>query len=272
MIIVKDLVKSYKGHSVLDGISMGQARGEKVVLIGPSGCGKTTLLRCLNQLEVFDSGKISVAGVTLDAAADHHSKAWKQSRHELRMRIGMVFQSFNLFPHMTALENITLAPVRVKGLHAAEAKRLGMDFLEKVGLGGKAGFYPSQLSGGQQQRVAIARALAMKPEVMLFDEPTSALDPEVKEDVLGVMRKLAREGMTMLVITHEISFARDIADRIIFMEAGRVVESGPARELCSHPKEPRTIEFLSKLLPRSPRAKAAAPAPDNQLSLEDLWG
>jgi len=271
MIIVKNLVKSYKGHKVLDGISMGQARGEKVVLIGPSGCGKTTLLRCLNQLEVFDSGKISVAGVTLDAAADHSSKAWKASRHELRMRVGMVFQSFNLFPHMTALENITLAPIKVKGMHAAEARKLGMDFLEKVGLGEKAKFHPSQLSGGQQQRVAIARALAMKPEVMLFDEPTSALDPEVKEDVLGVMRKLAYEGMTMLVITHEISFARDIADRIIFMDAGKVVESGPAKVLCSQPREPRTIEFLSKLLPRSPKVKAAVKVPDNQLTLEDLW-
>ncbi|MDO8805171.1 MAG: amino acid ABC transporter ATP-binding protein [Elusimicrobiota bacterium] len=271
MIIVKNLVKAYKGHKVLDGISLGQAKGEKVVIIGPSGCGKTTLLRCLNQMEVFDSGTISVAGVTIDAALDHSSKAWKQSRHELRMRVGMVFQSFNLFPHMTALENITLAPVRVKGMHAAPARRLGADFLEKVGLGEKAGFYPSQLSGGQQQRVAIARALAMKPDVMLFDEPTSALDPEVKEDVLGVMRKLAYEGMTMLVITHEISFARDIADRVIFMEAGRVVETGPAKEIFLRPKEARTIEFLSKLLPRSPKLKTAVLVPDNQLSLEDLW-
>ena len=271
MIIVKDLVKSFRGRRILDGVSMSQARGEKVVILGPSGCGKTTLLRCLNQIESFDAGKICVAGVTLDAATDHHSKAWREARHELRLRVGMVFQNFNLFPHMTALDNVLLAPVRVKGLPPAKARVLALDLLEKVGLADKAGHHPAQLSGGQQQRVAIARALAMKPEVMLFDEPTSALDPEVKEDVLAVMRKLAYEGMTMLVVTHEIGFARDIADKIVFMDGGRIVEAGPAKELCTRPKQARTAEFLSKLLPRSRAKTAAAARPDDQLLLEDLW-
>ena len=269
MIVIEDLVKSFKGHRVLDGLSMRQEKGELVVLIGPSGCGKTTLLRCLNQLELFDSGRLEVSGVRIDAAADHSSPAWKNSRRELMLRVGMVFQSFNLFPHMTALENVMLAPLKVKGMHRAEARRGGLELLEKVGLAAKAGHYPSQLSGGQQQRVAIARALAMRPEVMLFDEPTSALDPEVKEDVLGVMRNLAYEGMTMLVITHEIAFARDIADRLVFIEGGKVVESGPAEAMFASPKEARTREFLSKLQPAGPRAAAL---PGEQLPEGDLGG
>ncbi len=245
MITVENLVKSYNSNRVLHGVCHAQDRGESVVLIGPSGCGKSTFLRCLNQLELPDSGRITIDGVTLDAGAPPAARNHEQQR-QLRLRAGMVFQSFNLFPHLTALANVTVGPRLVKGLPADQANTLALALLAKVGLEDKARFYPSQLSGGQQQRVAIARALAMEPKVMLFDEPTSALDPELRDEVRRVMRQLAEEGMTMLVVTHEMQFARDIADRVLFFEGGRVAESGPPEQIFSCPQQERTREFLRR--------------------------
>ena len=211
-----------------------------VVLLGPSGSGKSTLLRCLNQLETATSGQIIIDGHDV---TDRHTDI-----NKVRENIGMVFQHFNLFNHLTVMDNMTLAPVHLKLATKEEARRRAEQLLQRVGLEDKAQAYPSQLSGGQKQRVAIARALAMKPDIMLFDEPTSALDPEMVGEVLAVMKELAREGMTMVVVTHEIGFAREVSDRVIFMEGGYIVEEGTPEELILHPKEPRTIDFLSKVL------------------------
>jgi ABC-type polar amino acid transport system ATPase subunit len=247
MIIVENLVKSFNSTRVLHGIDHAQQRGEAIVLIGPSGCGKSTFLRCLNQLEIADSGRITIGGVTVMGGRAPRTSHEREQQRQLRLRAGMVFQSFNLFPHLTVLQNITEAPIVVKRVPEAEANSLAMDLLAKVGLENKADSYPSQLSGGQQQRVAIARALAMNPEVMLFDEPTSALDPELRDEVLGVMRRLVEEGMTMIVVTHEMQFARDMADRVLFFEKGIVAESGPPDEIFSNPQHERTRDFLRRV-------------------------
>lgn len=240
MVHVENLKKSFGKLEVLKDISVDVSEGEVVVLIGPSGSGKSTFLRCLNQLEHATDGKIIVDGHDV---TDKHTDI-----NQVRENIGMVFQHFNLFPHKTVLENIMMAPVELKKMTKEEAKDKGMQLLKRVGMELKADAYPSQLSGGQKQRVAIARALAMNPDVMLFDEPTSALDPEMVGEVLGVMQELAAEGMTMIVVTHEIGFAREVADRIIFMDAGYIVEQGTPEEVISNPKEARTIDFLNKVL------------------------
>jgi len=246
MITVENLVKSYNSNLVLQGVCHAQERGEAVVLIGPSGCGKSTFLRCLNQLETPDSGRITIDNVTIECGLSSRTNHERDLQRQLRLRAGMVFQSFNLFPHLTVLENVIAAPTLVKDLPRSAAEDRARQLLTKVGLESKALAYPAQLSGGQQQRVAIARALAMEPQVMLFDEPTSALDPELKDEVLRVMRRLAEEGMTMLVVTHEMQFARDIADRVLFFEGGRVAESGPPEQIFSSPQQERTREFLRK--------------------------
>ncbi len=250
MISVEQLVKSYNSNRVLHGIDHRQERGEAVVLIGPSGCGKSTFLRCLNQLEVPDSGRITIGSVTIDAGNSLENGDHLEQQRQLRMRAGMVFQSFNLFPHLTVLQNVTAGPVVVKDMAGPDAEALGRQLLAKVGLESKAEFFPSQLSGGQQQRVAIARALAMEPEVMLFDEPTSALDPELRDEVLRVMRQLAEEGMTMIVVTHEMQFARDMADRVVFFDGGRIAEAGPPDQIFTKPQNERTREFISKATTR----------------------
>lgn len=237
---VKDLKKSFGKNVVLKKINMDINQGEVVCIIGPSGSGKSTLLRCLNRLETIQGGSVEVAGKRLSDS--------KANIDEIRQNIGMVFQHFNLFPHMTVKENITLAPVELGKMSQEEADALAMKLLETVGLDDKADFYPTSLSGGQKQRVAIARALAMRPDVMLFDEPTSALDPEMVGDVLEVMQKLAKDGMTMVVVTHEMGFAREVADRVIFMEEGYIVEDDSPEVIFDHPKESRTKEFLDKVL------------------------
>jgi polar amino acid transport system ATP-binding protein len=247
MITVNELTKSYGAHAVLHGISMSQQKSEAIVIIGPSGCGKSTFLRCLNQLEQINSGSITIAGITFDAADGHQSGAAREKQRQLRLRAGMVFQSFNLFPHLTVLDNVTVGPIRVNGDDREAAEQRARELLYKVGLLERAGFYPSQLSGGQQQRVAIARALAMQPEVMLFDEPTSALDPELRGEVLQVMRDLAEEGMTMIVVTHEMEFARAMADRVLFFDGGRIAEEGPPEQVFTAPRHERTREFLKKV-------------------------
>ena len=239
-ILVKNLKKNFGSLEVLKDINMEVSEGEVVVLIGPSGSGKSTFLRCLNQLEKVTSGQIIVDGHDV---TDRHTDI-----NKVRENIGMVFQHFNLFNHLTVIKNMTLAPVHLKTLSKAEAKDKAFKLLERVGLADKAEAYPSQLSGGQKQRVAIARALEMNPDIMLFDEPTSALDPEMVGEVLAVMKELAREGMTMVVVTHEIGFAREVASRVIFMEGGYIVEEGTPEEVLDHPKEARTIDFLSKVL------------------------
>ena len=247
MIAVEQLVKSFHSNRVLDGVCHEQRRGEAVVLIGPSGCGKSTFLRCLNQLELADSGRISIDGVTIEGGAAPRTSQQREQQRRLRMRAGMVFQSFNLFPHLTVLRNIIESPIVVKGITPADAEAIGRKLLKKVGLENKADAYPAQLSGGQQQRVAIARALAMEPQVMLFDEPTSALDPELRDEVLCVMRQLVEEGMTMIVVTHEMQFARDMADRVVFFHGGQVAESGTPDELFSNPQQERTRDFLRRV-------------------------
>lgn len=237
---VSNLKKSFGKLEVLKDISMDVTKGEVVVLIGPSGSGKSTFLRCLNQLETATDGRIIVDGQDV---TDKHTDI-----NKLRENIGMVFQHFNLFPHKTVLENIMLAPVELKKMTKAEARETGLKLLKRVGMADKADAYPSQISGGQKQRVAIARALAMNPDVMLFDEPTSALDPEMVGEVLTVMKELAEEGMTMIVVTHEIGFAREVANRVVFMDGGFIVEQGTPDEVFNHPKEARTIDFLNKVL------------------------
>jgi len=250
MIVVENLFKSYGPLQVLRGISHIQERGKAVVLIGPSGCGKSTFLRCLNQLECADSGRITIDGVTIEGGRTLQNGDERERQRQLRLRAGMVFQSFKLFPHLTVLENVCVAPVVVKGTPREQAELRACELLAKVGLADKANSFPSRLSGGQQQRVAIARALAMEPKVMLFDEPTSALDPELRDEVLRVMRRLAEEGMTMLVVTHEMQFARDIADQILFFEGGHVAESGPPDQIFSYPQQERTREFVSRVQTR----------------------
>lgn len=239
MIDIKNLHKSFGDHEVLKGIDLHINPQEVVVIIGPSGSGKSTLLRCMNLLEVPTSGSVVVDGMDLTGDADIN---------KAREEIGMVFQRFNLFPHMTVLKNITLAPMKVRNISQEEAEKTARELLERVGLGDKADAYPPQLSGGQQQRVAIARALAMKPKVMLFDEPTSALDPEMVNEVLDVMKNLANEGMTMAVVTHEMGFAREVGDRLLFVDGGTIIEQGDPREVFENPKEERTKLFLSKVL------------------------
>jgi polar amino acid transport system ATP-binding protein len=250
MIAVENLVKSYNSNRVLQGIDHSQQRGEAVVLIGPSGCGKSTFLRCLNQLEIADSGRITIGGVTIACGHPPRTLEEREQQRQLRLRAGMVFQSFNLFPHLTVLQNITEAPTVVKGVAPGDAETRARELLDKVDLATKADSYPSQLSGGQQQRVAIARALAMEPQVMLFDEPTSALDPELRDEVLRVMRQLAEEGMTMIVVTHEMQFARDMADQVLFFDAGHVAESGPPDQIFSNPQHERTRDFLRRVATR----------------------
>lgn len=247
MIAVESLVKSYNSNRVLHGIDHDQKPGEAVVLIGPSGCGKSTFLRCLNMLEIADSGRITIDGVTIEGGRVPQSSREREQQRQLRMRAGMVFQSFNLFPHLTVLQNIIEAPTVVKGVPKEQAEALARQLLEKIGLANKAEAYPHQLSGGQQQRVAIARALAMEPRVMLFDEPTSALDPELRDEVLRVMRQLAEEGMTMIVVTHEMQFARDMADRILFFDGGVVAESGSPEQIFGNPQHERTKEFVRRV-------------------------
>lgn len=240
MVHIENLKKNFGKLEVLKDISVDIAEGEVVVLLGPSGSGKSTFLRCLNQLEIATAGKILVDG---NDVTDKHIDI-----NKVRENIGMVFQHFNLFDHKTVLENIMMAPVELKKMTKEEAKEKGMQLLKRVGMDSKADCYPSQISGGQKQRVAIARALAMNPKIMLFDEPTSALDPEMVGEVLAVMKELASEGMTMVVVTHEIGFAREVADRVIFMDDGYIVEQGTPQEVILNPKEPRTIDFLNKVL------------------------
>ena len=245
-----DVHKRFGRLEVLRGVSMDVARGEAVVIIGPSGSGKTTFLRCINHLERVDGGTIYVDG-ELVGYREKNGRLVEDRESEVarkRAAIGMVFQRFNLFPHLTALGNVVEAPLRVKKLPRREAGELGRELLGKVGLADKLDAYPAQLSGGQQQRVAIARALAMQPKLMLFDEATSALDPELVGEVLEVMKSLAREGMTMIVVSHEMGFKREAADRIVFMDEGVIVEEGPPEELFARPLQPRTQAFLSKIL------------------------
>lgn len=236
---IRGLEKWFGTLHVLKGIDLEVAPGEKLVVIGPSGSGKSTLIRCINRLEDFQKGEVVVDGLNV-----------KDERNlpKVRREVGMVFQQFNLFPHMTVLENVTLAPIRVRGLKKEEAERRALELLERVGIRDQAYKYPAQLSGGQQQRVAIARALAMEPKLMLFDEPTSALDPEMVGEVLDVMRDLARGGMTMIVVTHEMGFAREVADRVIFMDQGQIVEEAPPEVIFKSPKEGRTRAFLQRVL------------------------
>lgn len=240
MIDVKNLTKSFGDHVVLDDISEHIYPGEKVVIIGPSGSGKSTFLRCLNQMENPTYGTITFDGVDITDP--------KTNIDLTRRKMGMVFQHFNLFPNMTIRKNITLAPVRTKLMTQAQADELAVQLLRRVGLEEKANAYPGQLSGGQKQRIAIVRALAMSPNVMLFDEPTSALDPEMVGEVLNVMKELAAEGMTMIVVTHEMGFAKEVASRVLFMDEGRILEQGTPTEIFESPKHPRLQEFLSKVL------------------------
>ncbi len=236
---IEKLHKTYGELEVLQGVSLDVEKGEVLVIIGPSGTGKSTLLRCINYLTPPDAGRVWVDGVEVtDPATDIN---------EIRAQVGMVFQDFNLFAHLTALENVSIGPLRVKRMTKEKARELALFELERVGLEDKAESYPGQLSGGQKQRVAIARALAMNPKVMLFDEPTSALDPELIGEVLEVMKKLAREHMTMIVVTHEMGFAKEVSNRILFMEHGDIVEEGPPQQLFYNPRHPRTAEFLGKI-------------------------
>ena len=239
MIKLIDVHKYFGELHVLKGVNTEIDKGEVVVIIGPSGSGKSTVLRCMNYLEEPTSGDVIVDGMNLNV---------KENINNVRAEVGMVFQRFNLFPHMTVLDNITLAPQKIRGLSKADAEAIAHDLLGKVGLSDKAEAYPEQLSGGQQQRVAIARALAMKPKVMLFDEPTSALDPEMVSEVLDVMKDLAKEGMTMVVVTHEMSFAKEVATRVLFVDGGEVLEEGTAEEVFDTPKHERTQSFLSKVI------------------------
>lgn len=240
MVTVEYLHKRFGDLHVLRGVNLEVHKGEVVVVIGPSGSGKSTFLRCINHLEQPTAGEIHIDGINLEDG--------QVNINEIRQTVGMVFQQFNLFPHLTVLENVTLAPVRVLNMEKKTAERLGRELLGKVGLADKEKSYPNQLSGGQKQRVAIARALAMKPKLMLFDEPTSALDPEMIGEVLAVMKQLALDGMTMIVVSHEMGFAREVADRVVFMDSGLLVEEGKPLEFFRNPKHERTRAFLSKIL------------------------
>ena len=238
MIEIKKLYKSYGDNEVLKGINQTVSEAEVLCIVGPSGSGKSTMLRCIHLLEVPTSGEVYIDGELVTS----------QNINEIRTKMGMVFQNFNLFPHMTVLENVTCAPINVKGVSKADAEAKAMELLTRVGLDNKANAYPRSLSGGQQQRVAIARALAMDPEIMLFDEPTSALDPEMVGEVLDVMKDLAKEGLAMIVVTHEMGFAKEVADKVIFMDEGVIVEQGTPEEVLVNPSEERTKNFLSKVL------------------------
>ena len=246
MIVVEKLTKQFNGQVVLNGIDLEVKEGEVVAIIGPSGSGKTTFLRCLNFLEEPTSGRIRVGDIEIDSSKPLNQQQGLVRR--LRQHVGFVFQNFNLFPHRTALENVIEGPIVVKKMPREAATELGRKLLARVGLAGKEASYPRRLSGGQQQRVAIARALAMEPEVILFDEPTSALDPELVGEVLATIRSLAEENRTMVIVTHEMSFARDVANRVIFFDKGVIVEQGEAKALFANPKEERTRQFLSKFL------------------------
>ena len=251
MLRMHGIHKSFGDLSVLRGIDLTLARGEVLAIIGSSGSGKSTLLRCINRLETIDRGDITIGGEVLCHTPDGATSATYADAADVRrilMATGMVFQQFNLFPHMTVIENLIEAPIHVKGMKRDEILPYARDLLKKVGLSDRENYYPSQLSGGQQQRVAIARALAMKPRLMLFDEPTSALDPEMVKEVLDVMRSLAAEGMTMVIVTHEMGFAREVGDRLLFVDDGRIIEQGVPKEVFEHPKEERTKNFLSKVL------------------------
>lgn len=239
MIELKDVRKSFGKNEVLKGINLRIEKGEVVVIIGPSGSGKSTVLRTMNYLEAPTSGHVIVDGMDLSD---------KNKLNEIRTEVGMVFQNFNLFPHMTVLDNLTLAQIKVRKTEKKEAEQVAMKLLERVGLSDKAHMYPDSLSGGQKQRVAIARALAMKPKVMLFDEPTSALDPEMVREVLDVMKSLADEGMTMVIVTHEMGFAKEVADRVLFVDSGQILEDGTPKQVFDEPTSERTKLFLSKIL------------------------
>jgi len=262
LVEIKDVRKCFGDQQVLKGVSLEVEAGEVVCLLGASGSGKTTLLRCINHLETIDDGEIRVAGDLVGYARDKNGKLREEKDRitsAKRARIGMVFQRFNLFAHLTVLENVTEAPVQVLRMSAAAARSKALDLLASVGLKDKAGHYPHELSGGQQQRVAIARALAMEPRLMLFDEPTSALDPELVGEVLETMRRLAADGMTMVVVTHEMGFAREVADRVIMMADGQVVEAGPPAQLFSAPSHPRTKAFLARILNAAPAGETRTP-------------
>ncbi len=252
LIQVTDLKKHYKGGAIkaLDGVTVNINRGDVMAVIGPSGSGKSTFLRSLNLMEEPTGGAIIFNGVDLTKKKyrDASGKMVKLDIDSLRQKMGMVFQHFNLFPHMTILENMVLAPVKVKGMDRADAEKKALELLDRVGLKDRADAYPIQLSGGQKQRVAIVRALAMEPEVMLFDEPTSALDPEMVGEVLDVMKELAKEGMTMVVVTHEMGFAREVGNRVLFMADGQLLEQGTPEEIFEHPQNPRLKDFLAKVL------------------------
>lgn len=240
IISVKNVWKFFGQLTALRDVSLEVGQGERVVIIGPSGSGKSTLLRSINRLETVDKGSIVVEGLDINAPENDINR--------IRQDLGMVFQSFNLFPHKTVLENLTMAPVRLRKITRQDAENRALQLLQKVGLAEKVSVYPNMLSGGQQQRVAIARALAMQPNIMLFDEPTSALDPEMIGEVLDVMVTLAREGMTMVVVTHEMGFAREVADRVVFMDHGQILESGPPEQFFSNPEHPRLKQFLEQIL------------------------
>ncbi|WP_159916234.1 amino acid ABC transporter ATP-binding protein [Pantoea sp. 18069] len=239
MIKIEQLSKSYGAHQVLSNIDAEIRHGEVVCLIGPSGSGKSTMLRCINGLEQYQGGRITIDDVRVDADS--------ASIRQIRQRVAMVFQRFNLFPHRTALENVMEGPVHVKNESVAQARERARDILASVGLAEKMAHYPNQLSGGQQQRVAIARALAMQPDAILFDEPTSALDPELVGEVLGVMRKLAEKGMTMVIVTHEMKFAREVSDRVLFLDGGRIAEQGPSEQVLTQPRNERMQDFLRRV-------------------------
>jgi polar amino acid transport system ATP-binding protein len=250
MVVAQQVCKDFGALSVLKGVTLTVEKGQVLVIVGPSGSGKSTFLRCINHLEEITAGRLYVDNV-LVGYREANGKLYELSPSEVarqRRDVGMVFQHFNLFPHRTALENVIEAPIRVRRVKKADAVKRARELLKQVGLADKADAYPAQLSGGQQQRVAIARALAMDPKLMLFDEPTSALDPELVGEVLGVMKKLAQGGMTMLVVTHEMGFAREVADQLVFMDGGVIVESGPPREVLSNPQHKRTKAFLSKVM------------------------
>jgi polar amino acid transport system ATP-binding protein len=250
MVKIRGLHKRYGSREVLRGIDLDVPAGSVMCIIGPSGSGKSTLLSCINHLERIDGGRLWVGG-ELVGYREHKGRLYELPEHQvarMRQKVGMVFQQFNLFPHMTALQNIIEAPIQVKRVRSAQARQRAMELLDRVGLAAKHAMFPAQLSGGEQQRVAIARALAMDPQLMLFDEPTSALDPELVGEVLAVMKDLARSGMTMVVVTHELAFAREVGDELTFMDAGVIVERGLPREVLSAPKERRTQDFLSRVL------------------------
>ena len=263
MVTIRGLKKSFGSNMVLKGVDLTVRKGEVVVVIGASGSGKSTLLRCINLMEIPDTGDVRVDGERVgDVASDGSFKMFPDKVvNRLRAGMGMVFQHFNLFAHLTALENVTIGPVTVNKTAPDEARRLGLEMLAKVGLSDKADAYPSRLSGGQKQRVAIARALAMQPKLMLFDEPTSALDPELVGDVLLTMKQLADEGMTMIIVTHEMGFAREVADRVLFFDGGNVLEEGPPAEIFQQPRHERTRDFLRRVLQPTPAGARLAAAP-----------